>query len=185
MARPSRLGTTPSWVQAVSALRRRWHRAVGHDRIQAIEGGSAPSQGGRPTKCVLQSRQQDHRGWIYNRHRPRRPATRWRGAVRGDWRRRLALDPLPVNEGGVGSVAFSRNGKIIVAGYSAIDGGGVVLLDSAAQTRLAAEPLRVKEGVVSSVAFGPDGRTIAVGYVAVGTGGGVAVRLGGEYAAGG
>jgi hypothetical protein len=72
---------------------------------------------------------------------------------------------LHIREGYVSSVAFSRDGKTLAAGYTHFGGGGgVVLWDAAARRRLADEPLPVKEGDVSSVAFGLDGKTLATGY---------------------
>jgi serine/threonine protein kinase len=95
-------------------------------------------------------------------------------------RRRLADEPLTVNEGGVQSVAFDPGGKTIAAGYYTAGvgvGGGVVLFDADSRRRLTDEPLAVKEGVVTSVAFGPGGKTIAAGYYSGGFGGGGGVVL--------
>ena len=100
---------------------------------------------------------------------------RRRGAVGRGRAERLAEDPLPVEEGGVTSVAFSPDGKTLAAGYGGVGdvGGGVVLWDVAGAQRLAADPLPVEEGDVTSVAFSPDGKTLAAGYGVVGGGGGV------------
>ena len=84
-------------------------------------------------------------------------------------RQRLMQVPLPVNEGGVSSVAFSPDGKTLAAGYSVNDlgGGGVVLWDVATRQRLMEAPLPVNEGSVLSIAFSPDGKTLAAGYIGV------------------
>ena len=63
-------------------------------------------------------------------------------------------EPLAVAKGGVGSVAFSLDGKTLAAGYD----GGVVLWDVARR-----EPLAVAEGGGRGVAFSPDGKTLAAG----------------------
>ena len=76
---------------------------------------------------------------------------------------------LHADEGSVESVAFSPDGKTLVAGYAVIgvSRGGVVLWDAQRRMRLQAAPLTVAEGDVNSVAF----RTLAVGYADVGSGG--------------
>ncbi len=86
-------------------------------------------------------------------------------------RKRLVDEPLSVKEGEVRSVAFSPDGKTIVAGCGF---RGVMLWDVAARKRLVDEPLSVTVGTVEvgSVAFSPDGKTIAAGCSG-GVGGGV------------
>ena len=98
-------------------------------------------------------------------------------------RTRLVEEPLAVPEGGVGfippaigvnDVAFSPDGKVLVAGYMGVAGnGGVVLWDVAARTRLVEEPLAVPEGGVRGVAFSPDGKVLVAGYMGVAGNGGV------------
>ena len=73
-------------------------------------------------------------------------------------------EPLAVAKGGVGSVAFSLDGKTLAAGYD----GGVVLWDVARR-----EPLAVAEGGGRGVAFSPDGKTLAAGGSVGDHGGGV------------
>jgi len=87
---------------------------------------------------------------------------------------RLAGKPLRVAEGGVGSVAFSPDGKTLAAGYDRFLRGGVVLWDVGRRERLAGTPLAVAESGVRSVAFSPDGKTLATGLASAG-GGGVAL----------
>jgi WD40 repeat protein len=78
-------------------------------------------------------------------------------------RQRLVHEPLSVSEGRVWSVAFSPDGKTILAGfYAGPDAGGVVLWDVAGRKRLVDKPLPT-EGGVRSVAFSPDGKTLAAG----------------------
>jgi Tol biopolymer transport system component len=91
-------------------------------------------------------------------------------------RKRLLDAPLEVKEGSVSSVAFSPDGRTILAGYRGfVDTivGGVVLWDAAGRKRVVDAPLEVKEGWVSSVAFSPDGKTIAAGYHLISDDGGV------------
>ena len=78
-------------------------------------------------------------------------------------RSRLAETPLAVAEGVVPSVAFSRDGKTLAAGYAWYVGGsgGVILWDTTRRSRLEDTPLRVSEGNVTTVVFSPDGETIA------------------------
>jgi WD40 repeat protein len=83
--------------------------------------------------------------------------------------KRLAEQPLPVEESTVGSVAFSPDSKTLAAGF----GRGVVLWDVATRRRLADEPLRMKEGPVESVACSSDGKTLAAGVHGTRGGGGV------------
>jgi len=85
--------------------------------------------------------------------------------------KRLTDDPLPMNEGRVGCVAFSPDGSTLAAGYGSTRGGGVVLWDVAARKRLADDPLPVGEGFFSVVSFSPDGKTLATGYGGRGPGG--------------
>src|SRR5262245_930541 len=88
-------------------------------------------------------------------------------------RKRLAEQPLPVNEGRVMIVAFNPRGKALAAGCHGFGGsfgggfggvGGVVLWDLVTLKRLAGDPLSVKEGSVSSLTFSPDGKALAAGY---------------------
>ena len=79
--------------------------------------------------------------------------------------RRLAEDPLPVNEGDVQSVAFSPDGKTLAAGYGVASAAAAWCCGTwPCAERLAEDPLPVKEGDVTSVAFSPDGKTLAAGY---------------------
>ncbi len=79
-------------------------------------------------------------------------------------RTRLTEVALAVREGVVSNVAFSRDGRMVAAGYLNSRGpDGVVLWDVAGRRRLTEDPIVVKEGSVSSLAFGRDGTTIAVG----------------------
>jgi WD40 repeat protein len=72
---------------------------------------------------------------------------------------------LHINEGCARSVAFSRDGKTIAAGFDSVGShGGVVLWDVVRRKRLVDKPLPVEEGGVTSVAFSPDGQTITAGY---------------------
>jgi WD40 repeat protein len=83
---------------------------------------------------------------------------------------RLARDPLAVKGGSVRSVAFSRVGKSLAAGYGrASDYGfgataGIVVCDSAGRERLSDDPLPVTGGPVTSVTFSRDGKSFAAGY---------------------
>jgi WD40 repeat protein len=86
-------------------------------------------------------------------------------------RKQLADKPLPVPEGNVFGVAFSRDCRTLATGYGRGDGGGVVLWDSATSIRSAAEPFPVPEGHVWRLAFSPDGKTLAAGYLGTGGGG--------------
>ncbi len=79
-------------------------------------------------------------------------------------RSRLQAQPLDVPEGSVASVAFSRDGKTLAAGYGAGKAGGLVLWNTARRSRLHDQPLAVGEGYVTDVAFSPDGITIAACY---------------------
>ncbi len=83
-------------------------------------------------------------------------------------RQRLQAAPLPVPEGGVSGVAFSPDGKTLVAGYgvSSDDGsmGGVVVFNAMSRQRFHAEPLPGAERRVREVVISPDGRTIAAGF---------------------
>jgi WD40 repeat protein len=90
----------------------------------------------------------------------------WGGVVLWDvaTATRLRVDRLSLNEGKPGDTCFSRDGKILAAGYCEYGGlGGVVLWDVAAGKRLRADPLLVKEGRVKRVSFSPDGKTLAAG----------------------
>ena len=69
---------------------------------------------------------------------------------------------MHVKEGDVTDVAFSPDGKTLVAGCGV--GVGGVLFDVGGRRRLAEEPFAVKEGSVNGVAFSPDGKTLAAGY---------------------
>jgi hypothetical protein len=71
---------------------------------------------------------------------------------------------LHADEGGVGSMAFSPDGKTLAAGYDTERAGGIVLWDVGQRSRLGDKPLAVPEGRVRSVAFSPDGKTLAAGY---------------------
>ncbi len=72
---------------------------------------------------------------------------------------------LHIKTGYVTSVAYSPDGKTIVAGYcDSHNGSGVVLWDVATRKPLVDEPLPVKEGEVELIAFSPDGKTIAAGF---------------------
>src|SRR5262245_50118126 len=71
---------------------------------------------------------------------------------------------LPVDEGGVRSVALSPDGKALAAGYGGVSSGGVVLWNVPARNRLTDAPLAENEGSVDSVAFSADGKTLAAGW---------------------
>ena len=148
-----------------------WRRRHARRRRGAVGRGRTQTPGRR---AALREGGQRLQAWpSAQTARPSRPdtvdLTGGGGVVLWDVaaRKRLADEPLPVNEGDVESVAFSPDGKTIAAGYNGVDGGvgGVVLWDVAARKRLVDEPLSVKEGDVESVAFSPDGKTIAAGYV--------------------
>ncbi len=84
-------------------------------------------------------------------------------------RSRLPDQPMTAAEGSVMSLAISRDGKTLAAGYGVGDGygvgrGGVVLWDTARRSALSGQPLAVDEGAVDSVAFSPDGKTLAAGF---------------------
>ncbi len=97
-------------------------------------------------------------------------------------RSRLVDLSLGVSEGDVVSVAHSRDGKTLAAGYRSAEyrgkrGSGIVVWDPATGKRLVGKPLGMLEGNVSSIAFSPDGMTIAAGcrsdVMGYGEGGGV------------
>jgi WD40 repeat protein len=87
-------------------------------------------------------------------------------------RKRVREASLSVREGGIRSLAFSPDGKTIVAGYGIgnfigdleVFAGGVVLWDVAAYKREVEEPLSMKERGVDSVSFSPDGKTVGAAY---------------------
>ena len=83
------------------------------------------------------------------------------------------MDHLVLNEGAVRSVAFSRDGAILVAGHTG--GGrvaGVVLWEVGTWKCLVNGHLIVPEGIVQSVALTSDPTTLAAGY-SIGSSGGV------------
>ena len=89
-------------------------------------------------------------------------------------RTRITKKPLPVPEGVVGGVAFSRDGNILAAGCSfGADGGGLVLFDLASGNRLVDKPLLVPEGEVWGTAFSPDGKAVAIAFRSRSESGGV------------
>jgi WD40 repeat protein len=73
-------------------------------------------------------------------------------------------EPLRVSEGTVTSVALSRDGKLLAAGYTGTDqhletlSGGVVIWDVTKGTRFAVEQVKSS---VNSVAFSPDCQILA------------------------
>ena len=72
--------------------------------------------------------------------------------------------PLVAPEGQIRSVACSRDGKTIAAGFTTITArGGVILYDGNTLEPLKDKPLSVLEHAVSSLAFRPDGEILAVG----------------------
>jgi WD40 repeat protein len=76
-----------------------------------------------------------------------------------------------VAEGGIWSVALSRDGTTMAAGYRRADGvGGVILWDLATRQRLVDAPLLAGECHVWSVALSHDGKTIAAGFGRIGLG---------------
>ena len=86
--------------------------------------------------------------------------------------KRLVDEPLPVEAGYFGSVAFSPDGKSIAAGYrTGRSDGGVMVWNMAAGNSPSAVLFVVNEGGVESVAFSPDCKTLAAGYGVFGEGG--------------
>jgi WD40 repeat protein len=78
----------------------------------------------------------------------------------------LPGEPIVLTGSDVGGLAFSPDGKVLVAGYSDGRGGGVVLLDPIKRRRYQVDPLLVPEAGkkgVRSVAFNADGSFLAAG----------------------
>jgi WD40 repeat protein len=92
-----------------------------------------------------------------------------------DMERRQQLSKVcDVSEGVIKSLAFSRNGAMMAAGFFNSQSGhtGVVLWDVGLQARLGPGPLNVPEGVVLPVAFSPVDDTLAAGFANSGRDGG-------------
>ena len=85
--------------------------------------------------------------------------------------KRSGNSSMKIPEGRIGNLSFSPDGRIIAAGFDAMNGGGgVVLWDVATQRRWTANPLPIKVGDGMSVAFRADGRSLSVGYETHGAG---------------
>jgi WD40 repeat protein len=76
-------------------------------------------------------------------------------------RTRLGDNPLPVDEGSVESVSFSKNGEYLAAAFDR----GVVLWAVATRKRLPDDVYPMPEGFVRGANFSPDGKTLAVGCI--------------------
>jgi WD40 repeat protein len=74
---------------------------------------------------------------------------------------------LHTSKGEARSLAFSRDGKTLAAGYASqgVDGvGRIVLWDLVGRQSLADAPLSDAAGNVFGAALSPDGKTLAIGY---------------------
>ena len=88
---------------------------------------------------------------------------RRRGAVGRGQRKRLADEPLAVEEGEVRAWPSAPTARPSRLGTATVD-AAAWCCGTWPRKRLADEPLAVNEGDVWGVAFSPDGKTIAAGY---------------------